>query len=277
MKKNLYTIGEISKICGIKQSKLRYYDEIGVIKPYQVDGNTGYRYYTNETLQDIPVLHYYQSMGFSLKEIPALLEREDLSALDALFSARINEIRDHMKEERMVLESIASWQDLIVETREVMARDDCPITLKYFPQNEYYLVHPDLFPGMRYDNLLINTTICGGLLAGGTYTLGALYLSYPDGDRKNWKDVSLFIQKHPDAGHTMETSLMGGFSAVTCYHRGPFDTIDETVAKMRSWAKKHHFILDGDLIERSVIDCWSIKNTDWWLMEIFLPIVENDV
>jgi DNA-binding transcriptional MerR regulator/effector-binding domain-containing protein len=277
MKGNLYTIGEISKICGIKQSKLRYYDEIGVIKPYHVDENTGYRYYSNETLRDIPVLHYYQTMGFSLKEIPALLEREDLSYLDSLFSNRIDETREHIKEECMIMDSIASWQDLITETKNVLQWEACPVTVKYFPQSEYYLVHPDIFPGMCYDNLLINTTICSSLLVEGTYTLGALFIAYPDGERNHWEDISLFIKNHPDAKHAMETSLVGGFSAVTCYHRGSFDSVGETVAKMKSWAKKHQFTLRGDLIERSVIDCWSIKNTDWWLMEIFLPIVEKDL
>lgn len=272
MKENLYTIGEISKICGISQSKLRYYDEIGVIKPYKVDENSGYRYYTNETLQDIPVLHYYKTMGFSLKEIPSLLERDDLSDLNDLFDDRIDEIHRQMNKQRMIMESIASWQDLIHETKEVMARKTCSVTVKELPLNEYYTVRPELFPGMRYDNLLINTTICSSLLKSDTYTLGALYIVYPEGDRQNWENITLFIEKHPDAKNSPDTARIGGFPSVTCYHRGPFDTIDETVTKMKKWAKEHHFALRGDLIERSVIDCWSIKNTDWWLMELFLPI-----
>lgn len=276
MRENLFTIGEISRICGIKQSKLRYYDEIGVIKPYKVDENNGYRYYTNETLQDIPVLHYYQTMGFSLKEIPALLEREDLSYLDSLFDDRIQEIDNEIRELGMMRDSIISWQELIEETKAVMAWETCPVTVKYFPEAEYYAVQPDIYRGMSYDNLLINTTICSGLLQGNTYTLGALYIAYPDGDRKNWDDIRLFIQNHPEAKGSMETALIGCFSAVTCYHCGAFDTIDETVVKMKDWAEEHHFKLRGDLIERSVIDCWSIKNTDWWLMELFLPVAESE-
>ena len=43
---------------------------------------------------------------------------------------------------------------------------------------------------------------------------------------------------------------------------------------MKAWAADHNFKLRGDLSERSVIDCWSMKNTDWWLMELYLPIIE---
>ncbi len=38
IKENLYTIGEISKICGINQLKLRYYDEINVIGSLKILG-----------------------------------------------------------------------------------------------------------------------------------------------------------------------------------------------------------------------------------------------
>ena len=275
MKEELFTIGEISKICGINQSKLRYYDEIGVIKPYKVDEHSGYRYYTNETLQDIPVLHYFQNLGFPLKKIPALLEREDLHDLEDFFAERLFEIEGELRVRRMMRDSIVSWQELLVEARAVLSGKSCPITLKYLPPLECYTARPELFQGMRYGNLLINTTICAGLLSGSAYTLGALYIAYPDGGREHWEDVRLYIARHPEAGNHGETAPFGDFSAVSCYHRGDFDNIDATVAKMKDWAEDHCFTLRGDLIERSVIDCWSIKNRDCWLMELFLPVIEK--
>ena len=54
MKKNTYNIGEISKICNVPISKLRYYDKIGVITPAFVDDDTGYRYYDNDTIFNYP-------------------------------------------------------------------------------------------------------------------------------------------------------------------------------------------------------------------------------
>ena len=50
MKKGRYTIGEISRLCDISISKLRYLDERGVLTPSFVDTETGYRYYDEETL-----------------------------------------------------------------------------------------------------------------------------------------------------------------------------------------------------------------------------------
>ena len=69
---DLYTIGEVCRICNVNASMLRYYDDIGLVKPQKVDGETGYRYYGNETLLDLPVIYYLKVLGFSLKEIKAL-------------------------------------------------------------------------------------------------------------------------------------------------------------------------------------------------------------
>ena len=39
--KELYTIGEVSKLIGISSQTLRYYDKIGVVKPAFVNEATG--------------------------------------------------------------------------------------------------------------------------------------------------------------------------------------------------------------------------------------------
>lgn len=42
----LFTIGEMAKLFGINAKTLRYYDEIGLIRPEHTDPMTGYRYYS---------------------------------------------------------------------------------------------------------------------------------------------------------------------------------------------------------------------------------------
>ena len=42
--KDLYTIGEVGRICGISAKALRYYDKIGIISPDHISEENGYRY-----------------------------------------------------------------------------------------------------------------------------------------------------------------------------------------------------------------------------------------
>lgn len=65
----LYKIGDFSNISGISIRTLRYYDDIDLFKPKEVDLFTNYRYYTIEQLDDLKLINELKEIGFSLKEI----------------------------------------------------------------------------------------------------------------------------------------------------------------------------------------------------------------
>ena len=65
----LYKIGDFSKKCGVSVKKLRYYDEINLFKPVDIDLYTGYRYYSDEQLNDIEIILKLKDASFSLEEI----------------------------------------------------------------------------------------------------------------------------------------------------------------------------------------------------------------
>ncbi|MFN2147868.1 MAG: MerR family DNA-binding transcriptional regulator, partial [Anaerolineales bacterium] len=43
-------IGDFSRLSRVSIKTLRYYDEVGLLKPAHVDSSTGYRYYLYEQL-----------------------------------------------------------------------------------------------------------------------------------------------------------------------------------------------------------------------------------
>jgi DNA-binding transcriptional MerR regulator len=65
----LYRIGEFAQFCGLSVKTLRYYDEIGLLKPVKVDEFTGYRYYSASQLDDVELIKMFKSCSFSLDEI----------------------------------------------------------------------------------------------------------------------------------------------------------------------------------------------------------------
>ena len=267
----LFSIGEICRICDIKASRLRYYDNHGVIKPFKIDENNGYRYYNKRTLEEIPVLVYLQHQGFTLNESQEFLQGESLDKAREMLHDKMTEHSKELFLTEMKINCLQSWIDLINETKIAMAMDECPISLKYFPEIETTTFSTSNFEGRTFDNLLINTSVANELEDEEYHTLGALYLYYSDGDRSNWDNVRVYIKNQI---HHNQSHMIGGFSAVTCYHRGDFSGIDETVNRMKAWAEQHNFQLRGDLYERSVIDLWTIRNRDQWLMEIYLPVAD---
>ena len=46
--KELFTIGEMAELFQINIRTLRYYDDIGLLRPETVNPETGYRYYSTK-------------------------------------------------------------------------------------------------------------------------------------------------------------------------------------------------------------------------------------
>lgn len=65
----LYKIGDFSKLVNISVKTLRYYDDIDLFKPADVDLFTGYRYYKKEQIKDLELINKLKMIGFSLEEI----------------------------------------------------------------------------------------------------------------------------------------------------------------------------------------------------------------
>jgi DNA-binding transcriptional MerR regulator len=70
----MYKIGDFSRLSRVSVKTLRYYDEVGLLKPVKVDRFTGYRYYSVEQLPRLYHILALRDLDFSLEQIARLLE-----------------------------------------------------------------------------------------------------------------------------------------------------------------------------------------------------------
>lgn len=70
----LYKIGMFSQMNRITVKTLRYYDDIGILKPESVDEINGYRYYTSTQLPRLHKILSLREIGFSIGEIKDILQ-----------------------------------------------------------------------------------------------------------------------------------------------------------------------------------------------------------
>ena len=62
-------IKDFATLCGCSVYTLRYYDQIDLLKPLEVDVHSGYRYYGKEQVSDFQEIKEFQEIGFSVQEI----------------------------------------------------------------------------------------------------------------------------------------------------------------------------------------------------------------
>lgn len=127
----MYSIGEISKIVKISIDTLRYYDEIGLLKPIHTDQYTHYRYYSAKQVNDIFLILEYKQLGFSLDEIKDLLSCDDSDKLKSAFNKRYDQlskeafkIESSMKLIKERLKTMEERGNFMKDNKSVLLVDD---------------------------------------------------------------------------------------------------------------------------------------------------------
>lgn len=72
----MFKIGEFSRIARVSARLLRFYDELGLLKPGVVDSVTGYRFYTSSQLQRLNRILVLKDLGLSLEQIGGVIDQE---------------------------------------------------------------------------------------------------------------------------------------------------------------------------------------------------------
>jgi DNA-binding transcriptional MerR regulator/predicted transcriptional regulator YdeE len=67
-------IGEFSKLVQVPVATLRYYDQVGLLKPVEVDQWSGYRYYSVVQLPRLHRILALKGLGFTLEQIGTVLD-----------------------------------------------------------------------------------------------------------------------------------------------------------------------------------------------------------
>lgn len=68
-----YRIGEFSNLSGVSTKTLRFYDEIGLLRPATVDPRTGYRHYRPQQLEELASIIALKNLGVPLAGVRDLL------------------------------------------------------------------------------------------------------------------------------------------------------------------------------------------------------------
>ena len=108
-------VKEFADLVGVSVRTLHYYDDIGLLKPAEVDAQNGYRIYDENSLMRMQEILFFRELDFSLKRILALLSSPNYDKTAALTEQKQLLL---LKKER--LERVISALDAAVKGEIVM-------------------------------------------------------------------------------------------------------------------------------------------------------------
>ncbi len=107
-----YTVKKLSALAGVSTRTLRYYDEIGILKPARIN-SSGYRIYGQTEIDRLQQILFYRELGVSLEKIKEIVTAPSFNGAQAL--------REHhakLLEKREQIDSLIANVDKTIATME---------------------------------------------------------------------------------------------------------------------------------------------------------------
>ena len=143
----MFRIGEFSKLTQVSIRMLRYYDEVGLLKPAEVDKWTGHRMYSVTQIPRLNRILYLRDSGFLVSEIALALEMNDRLLLETLEKKRL-EIEQTIQNEQEKIRKIAIAKSEIQENKGELHYN---ISIKAIPAVSY--THLDVYKRQEMSRL----------------------------------------------------------------------------------------------------------------------------
>ena len=267
-------IGDFSKLSRVSVKTLRFYDEMGLLKPIEVDRFTGYRYYEFDQLSRLYRILALKDLGFSLEEIGHLLEG-DLSTeqMRGMLKLRQAEIRQRVEEEAERLERVEHWLREI-EQENSMSKYDVVIKkiepIKVASVRGVVPTPPD--QRSLWDELIAYLEKQKAHMIGPPM---ALYHD-PDFKERDWDiEVCMPIIDDMAASKSVKVYNLPGSEKMACVvHNGPFSTIGEAYDALAKWIDQngYHIVGPGRELNLRLPDKPGDQNDPNTVNEIQFPV-----
>lgn len=107
-----YTVQKLGELAGISPRTLRYYDEIGLLKPARIN-SSGYRIYGSSEVDRLQQILFYRELGLNLDSIKEIMTSSTFDGVAAL-----KEHRKKLLEKRTQLDILITNVDKSIQLTE---------------------------------------------------------------------------------------------------------------------------------------------------------------
>jgi len=238
-------IGDFSKLSQVSVQALRYYDELGLLKPVEVDRFTGYRYYSASQLPRLNRILALKDLGFSLEKIAQTLEEgvspEQLRGMLRLRQAEQQQ-RVAEEQERLARIEVRLRQ---IETEDTMSNYD--VVLKKVEPLRVASIR-DIIPAYSQQGQLWSELYA--YLGQHRLTPGGPCLTVYHDEGYKERDVDAEVCQpvgggQPSEGRVKVYNLPGVETMACVIHHGPFTTISEAYTALTQWIEANGYRMIG--------------------------------
>ncbi len=268
----MFKIGEFSKLSQVTVKTLRYYDEIGLLKPARIDRFTSYRYYSASQLPRLNRILALKDLGLSLTQIAYLLDGElPPEQIRGMLRRKQVELQQQVEEEQARLARVEAWLRQIekegkMSDYEVVIKEVAP--LKVASIREVVPTYSDVGP--------LFGELFGYLDQHGIKPTGIPLAMYHDDEyRERDVDIEAVVpvsQSLPESERVKVRQLPAVKQMACVIHQGDYHSIGEAYNALMTWMEANGYRICGPTRENYIRGPESGSDTSSYVTEVQAPV-----
>lgn len=269
----MYRIGDFSKMSKTTIKTLRYYDEVGLLKPEFVDIETNYRFYTTNQLVTLHRIQSLRQIGLSIDETKLILSGHNSSTI-------LKNRRDELKNQLIfVTDQLSRIEFILQEKKEEFFMNyqgiikDLPECIVYskkitVPNYDAYF---QIIPSIGQECMKANP---GLKCAVPEYC----FIVYLDGEYKD-KDINVefceAVEKFGNEVGDIKFKKIESVTALSVMHKGAYKDLSKAYAYAFKWIEDNGYMVADNPRESYIDGIWNKENEEDWLTELQIPVVKK--
>lgn len=262
-------IGDFSRLSRVSIRMLRYYDEVGLLKPDKVDDFTGYRYYSEEQLLKMGKINALKDMGFGVNAIAEILKSSNPKEIEQIFQVQ----KAQLLEDVNAINNRIRFLDTALERlrKDKIMKYDCII--KQMPERYVASVRkviPKYEEEGRLWHILFSETSKFGMIPCGPAMAKLYDKEYKESDVD--VEVQIEVKGHYENTENVTFLTEPEMMVASATFKGPYDQFPDVYASLAAWVSENGYEFAGPMIDVYHVGPNVTRNSDEFVTEICCPV-----
>jgi DNA-binding transcriptional MerR regulator/effector-binding domain-containing protein len=265
-------IGDFSLATHLSIKTLRYYHQIGLLEPAEIDSDTGYRYYSDDQLRAAQIIRRLRSLQMPVSEVKSVLRTSDTETRNRVIVAHFDRLESELAVTRA---AVTELRDLLDRPQSAIGISRCSLPATAAIAITELVDHQTILPWwqgalaelqavVRSEGLTLSGAP-GGLYAGEIF-------QHDSGQATVFMPLT---SPGTTVGRAVPLTIPASDVAVLAHH-GSLSTVDVTYSRLAAYAHRHEIGVDGPVREHYVSGYLDDRDPSTWKTEVAWPIFRVD-
>ncbi len=263
--KTTFRIGELAKLFDIGVDSIRYYEEVGILKPER-DPVNNYRLYTVEDVRKLTMIRELLRLNMTTEQIKYFDENRNIANTISLLQQELNNVNEALVK---LYETKNSIQARLKSFQRALSVTDFEcIRVLDMPDRACIMINDDNLPDSYVDYYLMKYMRSHQMKVD---TIGAcdcytLDLANSNPNSQYYRTKNLFFYSDVISYESNFTLPAGKYLSIV--YKGPLSRTKEFVPKLADYAKTHRLKTIDDPIEFCHIDDYETAQEEEYITEV---------